>query len=71
VARVYAAISNYLARDRLREAIDDVIVIPFADRRADHGVEAVQSVLEQEFGSPDWVRVEVGRGNLRWIYRDA
>jgi hypothetical protein len=42
VARVHAVISNYLARDRLREPIDDVIVIPFTDRRADDGVEAVQ-----------------------------
>jgi hypothetical protein len=70
VARVHAALSNTLVRPGLRAPIGDVIVVEFNDQHARDGAGHVQAVLAQEFGSPDWIRVEVGHGNAKWIYGD-
>jgi hypothetical protein len=70
VGRVHAAISNSLVRSGLRAPIGDVIVVQFADRHASDGAEDVRAVIERELGSPDWIRVEVGDGNVKWMYRD-
>ena len=68
VGRVHKVISNGLVRPELRPAIDDVIVVQFSDRLASEGVDAVRHLIEEEFGSPEWIKVEVGDGNVRWIY---
>jgi hypothetical protein len=67
---MHAAISNVLARGRLRAPIGDVIVVQFAGKHASEGAEDVRFVIEQEFGSPEWIRVEVGDGNAKWMYGD-
>jgi hypothetical protein len=68
VDRVHVALSKGLDRSRLRPPIGDVIVVEFSDRHKADGEQAVRYVIGEEFGSPDWIQIEVGHGNARWIY---
>jgi hypothetical protein len=72
LARVHAAIANRFVRPNLRPPVSDrEIVIAFDDLRASEAAEILAEALEHEFGAVDWIEVEVGHGNLKWIYGDA
>jgi hypothetical protein len=70
--RVHAAVANRLVRPKLRPPVSDrEIVISFDDFKATEASEIVAGLLEEEFGSVDWIQVEVGHGNLKWMYGHA
>jgi hypothetical protein len=71
VFRVHAALSNVLARPGLRPPVADVILVTFADMHAIEGAEAVRGIIEQEFGSPEWIRVDVGYGDVNRLYGEG
>jgi hypothetical protein len=70
--RVHAAIASRLLRPKLRPPVSDrEIVVSFDDLNASEASEIVARSLKEEFGSVDWIEVEVGHGNLKWMYGDV
>jgi hypothetical protein len=42
--------------------------VEFFDRHVEEGLEAVERVLREDFGSPSWIEVEVGWGSAQHIF---
>ena len=71
VARVHKVLADVMARPGLAAPVGDVVVVSFSDKPAREGVEDVRYVIEREFGSPEWITVEIGVGLSPTYLRDV
>ena len=68
IQHVYASLQRGLGRPRLRPPSGNVMAVEFFDQHAEQGRETVETVLQQELGSPSWIKVEVGCGNVHHMF---